>query len=423
MADLERAMTELARLRSDNEPIVSVYLDVRWSDEQQRDRVRLFVQEAIRRALAHYPGGTPGREGLGRSFGRIHRWVSDLRAHGEETEPRGVAAFACESLRLWRTLAFERTVGNDLATDAVPHLSQLARLARDAAPVIVAAPGREGAELFAVRLGAIEAAWSLRQPVPRSDQDEFEPGATRLVGNEGPTSRYERSDKGARHDENVARRIRKVAAAELGALFDRYPDPVVVLLGPPRALSAFERDLPERVAARVTARLPRPRAWQSGDGVRRDAVLAAAVEGARAAVGRAGHRPEALVGEALRGGVAVVGPEDVVLALNEGRVHTLVLEEDFRRAGWRCDNCDALGANVESGATCPYCGGDARAVLDLGETLVARTLAVGGRVEVVPHEKRLHGYKGVGAFLRQMAPTGLRGANPTWRAAPGASQS
>jgi hypothetical protein len=62
-------------------------------------------------------------------------------------------------------------------------------------------------------------------------------------------------------------------------------------------------------------------------------------------------------------------------------------------------------------------------VRDLGEALVARALAVGGTVQVVPRARRLHGYRGVGAFLRQTAPTGLRGASPPWPAAPGADRS
>jgi hypothetical protein len=63
-----------------------------------------------------------------------------------------------------------------------------------------------------------------------------------------------------------------------------------------------------------------------------------------------------------------------------------------------------------------------RVVHDLREALVASALAAGGRVEVLPHANKLHGYRGVGAFLRQAGPAGLRGARPPWPAAPGASQ-
>ncbi|HEX9050207.1 MAG TPA: hypothetical protein VF841_06695, partial [Anaeromyxobacter sp.] len=153
-----------------------------------------------------------------------------------------------------------------------------------------------------------------------------------------------------------------------------------------------------------------------------DAVLAVAARARQALRTRAGRAPDRLVGEALRGGIAVVGLEDVTLALAEGRVQALVLEEDLERAGWRCDNCDALGANAESAEACPFCGGELRVVRDLAEALVARTLAVGGAVDVVPRERKLHGYGGVGAFLRQTAPTGLRGASATWPAAPGPAQ-
>jgi hypothetical protein len=38
---------------------------------------------------------------------------------------------------------------------------------------------------------------------------------------------------------------------------------------------------------------------------------------------------EHVIREALRGGLAVLGPEDVVLAVNERRVYRLILEEDL----------------------------------------------------------------------------------------------
>lgn len=422
MTDLDRTMSELARVRSAGEPIVSLYLDVRWADEQQRERVRLFVQDAIRRALAHYPEGTPDREALAGTLERAREWIAGLTGQAYDEERQGAALFACRSLGLWRPLLFSRPLENQLATDAVPNLKQLARLARDGGAVAVVAPNRDGAELFWVRLGEVEVSERVEGEPSQADLGQHEPGARRLVGNQGPTSRYERTDKDARHAETVARRNRRAAAAELTSLLDRN-DGVVVLVGPARTVAEFERELPERVISRIAARVPRPRGWKSADGVRREAVLAAAAAGAReAGRERGGRDVEALVGEALRGGVAVVGPEDVVLAANEGRVHALVLEEDFQRAGWRCDNCEALGATAGSAERCPYCGAELRVVRDLGAALVARTLAAGGTVEVVPRTRRLHGYRGVGAFLRQTSPTGLRGGSPPWPTAPGANQ-
>ena len=183
-----------------------------------------------------------------------------------------------------------------------------------------------------------------------------------------------------------------------------------MLVGTAQNLAAFERELPDRLRAAVIARIPRPREWESGDGKRRDGVVA----GAAAAIQEHEHTKEhqvveEVVGQSLRGGLAVLGPEDVVMALNQGRVHRLVLEEDFARAGWRCTNCDALGSKVDDAETCPYCGGTLSAVHHLGEALVARTLGEGGQVEVVAHTSKLHSYRSVGAFLRQTSVNGNRG--------------
>ncbi len=416
MIELDGTLSELARLRSGSEPIVTLTLDVRWSDEQQRSRVRLFVQERIRQLLTQYAPGTPGREGLARTLHRLEKHVAALTGRAMEEERSGHALFACESLGLWRPIFFDRPLENGLDTDAIPHLLQLARLFDDQAPAIVVVPMQEGADVYLVRLGEIEAEGELRGLVPREDEGLHAPSPTK------PGQHYEREQKNARHVAAFVEKNRRAAAAQVTVLFDQRPASKLVLVGTAEGLAAFERELPERVRAEIVARVPRPREWASADGIRRDGVkalgqkvLAREREDERRVVDR-------VVGEALRGGLGVLGPDDVVLALNEGRVHTLVIEDDFRRAGYRCDNCGALGAKAEAAETCPFCSGDLRVVHDLRETLVASALAAGGRVEVLPHGNKLHSYRGVGAFLRQTAPTGLRGASPPWPTAPGAGQ-
>jgi hypothetical protein len=417
MIELDGTLTELARLRSGSEPIVSLYLDVRWNDEHQRERARLFVQERTRQIRGQYRRGTPGRDGLARTLDRIQEHVAALTGRALEEERSGHALFACESLGLWRPLFFDRPLENALETDALPHLMALARLADDMAPAIVVVPNQLGADVYHVRLGELDIEASLEGFVPRGDEGTFKPAKVAVPG-----WHYEREDKNARHVEDFVARNRRAAAAQVTTLFDQRRGSKVILVGTSTVLAAFEHELPSRVREQIVARVPRPREWESADGVRRDGVKAVAEEVLSREREEEHAAVDAVVGEALRGGIAVLGPDDVVLALNEKRVHTLVIESDFERAGFRCDNCGALGANAESAETCPFCAGDLRVVHDLREALVASALAAGGRVEVLPHANKLHGYRGVGAFLRQTAPTGLRGASLPWPTAPGAGQ-
>src|SRR3990170_4802864 len=47
---LKARLTELARIKGTTTPVVSVYLNTSWEDEHQRDRVRIFLKNEIRKA-------------------------------------------------------------------------------------------------------------------------------------------------------------------------------------------------------------------------------------------------------------------------------------------------------------------------------------------------------------------------------------
>jgi hypothetical protein len=416
MTVLDGVLGELARLRHGSEPIVSLYLDVRWHDEQQRERVRLCVREKARAVLAHYAAGAPGKPALTRTLQKIQGFVEGLTGQAYEASRSGCALFACEGLKLWRPLFFARPFKDELCADGIPHLGQLAQLAEGQRPALVVVPSLEGAAIFEVRLGEVDREAAVRGAVPRSESEKLNPGAgvqgASATGG-GPSRReLEREAKTERRQEEWARRNRQAAAAEVTLLFDRSPEARLILVGTAEGSAAFARELPERARRAIVAKAPLPRAWTSSGGIRRNGVreLVQALLGD--GVDGSARKVETVVGEALRGSIAVVGPDDVVLAVNEGRVHELVVEEDFERRGYQCDNCGALGPDVESAEVCPFCAGDLRAVQNLREALIARTLASGGRVGLVPHENRLHSYWGVAAFLRQTAQTGLRGASP-----------
>src|ERR1700675_4698525 len=54
--DVAAKLHELARAKPGPAPVISVYLATRWSDEHQRDRVRVFLKNEIRKAAAMADG-------------------------------------------------------------------------------------------------------------------------------------------------------------------------------------------------------------------------------------------------------------------------------------------------------------------------------------------------------------------------------
>jgi peptide subunit release factor 1 (eRF1) len=411
MTDLElrRALADLCELRSDAEPIVTLYLDTSWTDEKQRERSRLYVQEAARQAVDHH-SAHPQLDALRRTLDRIARLAAERHGQVSDGAVRGLAVFACESVGLWKVLESPRPFRSELCVDGRPHLMQLARLFDDVEPAVVAFVHDRGAQIYEVALGAIVNEATIEGAVPRrhGQGGRMRGGASASPNGTSGGATLEREAKNQRHVEEIIHRVRREAAEFLRQLWERDPRAHVVLVGTSEKVAAFERELPERMRERVLARLPRPPskgAW-TASGV--SEVLASVVQKiAEHELASEAKQVEHAIGEAMRGGLAVLGPEDVVLAVNERRVHRLILEEDFERSGWRCRNCGALGMNHDE--VCTFCQGALARVDALGEELVGRVLAEDGEVEVVAHTNRLHSYKGVAALLRQTKAKGLAG--------------
>ncbi len=405
--ELKAALTELSALRSDADPIVSLYLDVRWTDAKQRERARLYVEEGVDRLLARH-SAHPNHAVLERSLRRVARLATERAGQSQPADGRtqGLAVFCCEAFGLWRVVEVARPFTDQLGAGARPHLLQLARLADDIEPAIVVFVHGRGAQFYEVALGQIAAETTVEGVVQDRHGQGARGGAAPSPEAASGGTQHER--KSQRHVHELVERVRRDAMEQLVTLWERDPRSHVVVVGTGEAAADFERGLPERVRAKILARLPRPPGKAGSSSGGKDALVAQVVEMIveRERVSE-GEQVEHAIGEAMRGGMAVLGPEDVVLAVNERRVHRLILEVDFERSGWRCRNCEALGTTHDE--LCTFCQGPLARVDALAEELVGRVLADDGEVEVVAHTERLHAYDGVAALLRQHRPTGLGG--------------
>lgn len=376
MNPIEVELLELSSVRSDEDPVVSVYLNTRWSDEMQRERVRLFVRQKVAWARGQGLGPT-----FDRTLDRVESYVEGLVRQAYDASAHGVAIFACEGLGLWKTLKLQRPLEPQFTVGEIPHLLQLARTIDDYEPVTVVMVDAKGARIFDTAVGELVGEARVQDVAPRRHSMG---GWSQL--------RYQQ------HIDHLIERNQQEAAEHVVFLLDRDPRTHLVLVGPDRMVSMFEQLLPPRAVDRILTRMQHPRVRGKKKGEVRDALLDTVIDRLADYERQVEEeRAHQVVGEALAGGLAVVGPQDVVLAANEERIHLLVLAADFQRPGWRCDQCSALASSGP--VECRYCGGQVSSV-DLGEALVRRVIRAGGEVDVVEPQPRLAHYHGVGAFLR-----------------------
>ena len=99
------------------------------------------------------------------------------------------------------------------------------------------------------------------------------------------------------------------------------------------------------------------------------------------------------------GGRAVGGPADVLGALNERRVETLLLDEQFDQEGGRCPSCGVL--SLESSGACPTGdGSQIEPVVRLREAAIQTAVLQDADVIVLAERPDLGPFQGIGALLR-----------------------
>ncbi|MFP4193449.1 MAG: hypothetical protein ACLFRO_00755 [Desulfobacterales bacterium] len=97
------------------------------------------------------------------------------------------------------------------------------------------------------------------------------------------------------------------------------------------------------------------------------------------------------------GGMAVLGADPVIEALTLGQVHTLVIDNDFKKEGYMCTKDHLLSTYLE---TCPVCGSKMEKTEDLGDEMVEEALCQNAEIEHVFADNEEFGKYGVGALLR-----------------------
>lgn len=290
-------------------------------------------------------------------------------------ETPSVAVFVCWALDVTKALPLSVAVPDEVWVGSSPYIRPLAELQDEYEDFAVAVVDNTAAQVYFVHAAVVE------------DEDRVRGDVKNAVKKGGwSQKRYAR-----RREKELNQYAAEVAEA-LRTLYEEEGFERLVLLGSKEAMRAVE----ERLTTPLRDRLVGERSVEVGD----EAALlkqafAVYFEGERASEEALWER---IRERYLTGGLAAVGPQQVLKAAGEARVEVALIDREAELAGTQCRACEHVVYGTPS--TCQRCGSRDVFEVDYVNALVETLARTGGESDFVDPFEALTEVGGVGALLR-----------------------
>ncbi len=370
---LRQQLDRLAAFQSTDFPVLSLYLDMQ-PNEHGRPRHNSFLRKTLSERSRTITASGGARESFERDVHRIQHYLDEAR----RPSSHGLAIFACHGAGLFEAFQLDVPLNDHwLFIGAVPHLYPLARVNDQYPRYAALLVDTNSARLFVFSLGAAISRQEIRNVKTRK-------GA---VGG-WAQARYQR------HVENYHRQHMREVVDLLDRVVREEAINQIVVSCDEVAKPLLFAELPPHLSAKVV------------DLVRMDIntpeheVLRETLDGLRAKdLQTDEEHVEELIGAWQAGGLAVVGPESTLEALQMGQVEELLIAAtpDALRPTATLPP-DAAPGPVEIDTTAAG-GGDPNRV-KLADELVTRAHQSGARIRFIEKADRLTHVGGCGALLR-----------------------
>jgi len=378
--EMRSEIRKLARLEEGPYPFLSLYLNTKWDDEQQRERIRLFTKNQLKKSYDQIKQQEDWRKAFLEDQKLIERYVEGLvrRAHDEEV--KGLAIFSCTGAKTFLTYPSVIPFENAFFLSALPSLRPLVRLSSQYQNTLAVMVDTDSAKLFEVSLEGLMAESVIENYVPgRHDQGGW------------AQMRYQR------HIKDHMDKHHKEVAEHLTELFNSGKWKRVVLIGQERIVANFNDFLPERVKQQMMDTFSMDFSEERSKVLEK--LFERLLQKEKEEVSR---QLQELKERTPQGGLATFGLNGTLEALNGGQVHTLYLLTSFSHSGGKCGRCGSLVLVHPAGsgpASCPICKGEIK-IVDLGEEMMRSALRQDGEVKWIEENSILKENDGVGASLR-----------------------
>ncbi len=363
----ESDLRELVAFTTGNDPVLSVYLSTEPSSGNS-DVCKLRLRNMLK--TINLPEDVSAIE---RYINLEYNWAG-----------RGVAIFSSTPRNFFRVYSLALPVRDAYHVGDRPSIQPLVDLFDNYGGYGVALVDKQGARLFYFHIGELR-----EQETVEGDSVKHTKagGASSLAGRRGGVAGQKNTV-----EEIIERNMRE--AAEMAVrFFEEKHVRRIVLGGTDDNIALFRAML--------------PKAWQSliigsfaaANNASHNEILQRTLQiGLEAEKLKEDGLVNTLVTRAAKKEGAVVGLEETLQAINAKRVQSLMLAEDFRSAGYRCDACGWLTSKPQK--TCSECQGQIFKYPDVIELAISEVMHTGGEVEITHAHKEFNNVGSIGAMLR-----------------------
>ncbi|HEV2075740.1 MAG TPA: Vms1/Ankzf1 family peptidyl-tRNA hydrolase [Thermoleophilaceae bacterium] len=371
-------LRRLAEYESRGEPVLSFYVDLDPSEfalgHARATAIRSLVDDAHRRIEGHEQLGHDERKRGLEAVEQVRDWFEGPRFSAEGAH--GLGVFCAAGDGLFEVVKLPRPVPSEVVIGRKPFVEPLVDMASGGGWCVLLA-SREAARVFRGSVHRLDEVAYFGKELPRGQHDQG--------GWSQP--RYERSI-----EEDVDDHV-KGTTDLLYRRFKRAPFDHLIL-GATRELAPLIEDrLHPDMRSRCVGRIDIDAEHSSPEQVLQVAQPLMEEHEARAeeeALGRLRER--------LQDGRAASGLEDVLEALSERRVETLLLDEGFSATAAMCPHCGWLGPEqVES---CPADGTSMERREDVVQLAIERALGQSAEVRMPKRSDEVSQRGGIAAILR-----------------------
>lgn len=304
--------------------------------------------------------------------------------HEHDWSGRSAAVFSCAPEKYMRAFSIAVPVRSRTRTDLRPYVKPLANLFDSYGGYGVVLVDKQSARLFSFNLGELlEQELVSGESVRRTKRGGGSQAAGRRGGMAGQTDFVD----------EVAERNIKEAVESATRFFSDNNIRRIMIGGAEDTVALFRSQLPKAWQSLVAGVFPISMTASHND------ILERALKvGEEAELRREKQLASAIVTNTAKGRGGVIGLENTLSAIYEGRVLTLLIRSGFRAPGSHCTSCGYLTASITE--VCPYCNSETRQIEDAVELAVRRVMRSGGEVEVLDREQNVGEFENIGALLR-----------------------